>query len=94
MSEIEELEYNRAAFQILSSILGKLVPDFWKTSSITQWPFSRVRREGIDDRRVILRGALLVPIVMASAAALLGLMSWNRTPQSHGARVSANICDY
>ena len=28
----------------------------------TQWPFLRVRREGIDDRRVILRGALLVPI--------------------------------
>jgi hypothetical protein len=34
MSEIEELEYKRAAFQILSSILGELVPDFWKPASI------------------------------------------------------------
>jgi hypothetical protein len=30
MSEIEELEYKRAAFQMLSSILGEVVPDFWK----------------------------------------------------------------
>ena len=36
MSEIEELEYKRAAFQILSSILGELVPDFRKTL-IDQW---------------------------------------------------------
>jgi hypothetical protein len=31
MSESEELEYKRAALRILSSILGELVPDFWKT---------------------------------------------------------------
>ena len=31
-------------------------------SVATQWPFSGVRRGGLDDRRVILRGALLVPI--------------------------------
>jgi hypothetical protein len=36
MSQIEELEYKRAAFQILSSILAELVPDFWKTL-IDQW---------------------------------------------------------
>ena len=36
MSEIEELEYKHAAFQILSSILGELVPEFWKTL-IYQW---------------------------------------------------------
>ena len=36
MTEIEELEYNRAAFQILSSILDELVLDFWKTL-IDQW---------------------------------------------------------
>jgi hypothetical protein len=36
MSEIEELEYKRDPFQILSSILGELVPDFWKTL-IDQW---------------------------------------------------------
>jgi hypothetical protein len=36
MSEAEELEYKRAALQILSSILGDLVPDFWK-SLIDQW---------------------------------------------------------
>jgi hypothetical protein len=36
MNEIEELEYNRAAFQLLSSILGELVPDFWKTLT-DQW---------------------------------------------------------
>jgi hypothetical protein len=34
MSEIDELEYKRAAFQILSSILGELVPDFWRPSSM------------------------------------------------------------
>ena len=36
MSEIEELEYKRGAFRILSAILGELVPDFWKTL-IDQW---------------------------------------------------------
>ena len=36
MSESEELEYKRAALRILSSILGELVPDFWKTL-IDQW---------------------------------------------------------
>src|SRR5215831_17433035 len=36
MSETEKLEYKRAALQILSSILGELVPDFWKTL-IDQW---------------------------------------------------------
>jgi hypothetical protein len=36
MSESEELEYERAALQILSSILGELVSDFWKTLS-EQW---------------------------------------------------------
>lgn len=36
MNEIEELEYKRSAFQILSSILGELVPDFWKTLT-DQW---------------------------------------------------------
>jgi hypothetical protein len=36
MSESEELEYKRAALQILRSILGELVPDFWKTL-IDQW---------------------------------------------------------
>ena len=36
MSEIEELEYKRAALQILRSILGESVPDFWKTL-IDQW---------------------------------------------------------
>jgi hypothetical protein len=36
MSESEELEYKSAALQILSSILGELVPDFWKTL-IDQW---------------------------------------------------------
>ena len=36
MSEIEELEYKHAAFQILSSILGELVPDFWK-NLVDQW---------------------------------------------------------
>ena len=30
----EELEYKRAALQILSSILGELVPDFWKTLTV------------------------------------------------------------
>jgi hypothetical protein len=29
MSKTEELEYKRAALEILSSILGELVPDFW-----------------------------------------------------------------
>jgi hypothetical protein len=36
MSESEELEYKRAALQILSSILDELVPNFWKTL-IDQW---------------------------------------------------------
>ena len=36
MSETDKLEYNCAALQILSSILGELVPDFWKTL-IDQW---------------------------------------------------------
>jgi hypothetical protein len=36
MSESEELEYKSAALQILSSILGALVRDFWKTL-IDQW---------------------------------------------------------
>ena len=36
MSEIEELEYKRVAFQMLGSILGELVSDFWKTL-IDQW---------------------------------------------------------
>jgi hypothetical protein len=36
MSESEELEYKSAALQILSSILGELVRDFWKTL-IDQW---------------------------------------------------------
>ena len=36
MSEIDGRDYKRAAFQILSSILGELVPDFWKTL-IDQW---------------------------------------------------------
>jgi hypothetical protein len=33
MSESEEVEYKRATLRILrlSSILGELVPDFWKT---------------------------------------------------------------
>jgi len=36
MGETEELEYKRAALQILSSILGELIPDFWRTL-IDQW---------------------------------------------------------
>jgi len=36
MGETEELEYRRAALQILSSILGELIPDFWQTL-IDQW---------------------------------------------------------
>jgi hypothetical protein len=36
MSETEELEYKRAALQVLRSILGELVPDFRKTL-IDQW---------------------------------------------------------
>ena len=36
MSESEELEYKRAPLRILSSILGELVPDFWKTL-VDQW---------------------------------------------------------
>jgi hypothetical protein len=36
MSESEELEYKRAALQILSSILSELIPDFWQTL-IDQW---------------------------------------------------------
>jgi hypothetical protein len=36
MSESEELQYKSAALQIVSSILGELVPDFWKTL-IDQW---------------------------------------------------------
>jgi len=45
MSESEKLEYKRAALQILSSILGELVPDFWK-SLIDQW--EREGRPGIS----------------------------------------------
>ena len=45
MSESEELEYKRVALQILSSILGELVPDFWK-SLIDQW--EREGRPGIS----------------------------------------------
>ena len=50
MSDIEELEYNRAAFQILSSILDELVLDFWKTL-IDQW--EQEGRPGVSpvDRR-------------------------------------------
>ena len=50
MSETEELEYRRAALQILSSILSELVPDFWKTL-IDQW--EQEGRPGISpiDRR-------------------------------------------
>ena len=50
MSESEELEYKRAVFQILNSILGELVPDFWKTL-IDQW--KQEGRHGISpvDRR-------------------------------------------
>ena len=53
MSEIEELEYKRAAFQILSSILGELVPDFWKTL-IDQW--EQEGRPGVSpvDRQYLL----------------------------------------
>ena len=36
MSETEALDYIRAELQILNSILGELVPDFWKTL-IDQW---------------------------------------------------------
>ena len=36
MGETEELAYKRAALQILNSILGELVPDFWQTL-IDQW---------------------------------------------------------
>ena len=36
MSETEKLEYKRAALQILNSVLGELVPNFWKTL-IGQW---------------------------------------------------------
>jgi hypothetical protein len=45
MSESEDLEYKRAALQILSSILGELVPDFWRTL-IDQW--EREGRPGIS----------------------------------------------
>jgi hypothetical protein len=45
MSESGELEYKRAALQILSPILGELVPDFWK-SLIDQW--EREGRPGIS----------------------------------------------
>ena len=50
MSETEELEYRRAALQILSSILSELVPDFWK-SLTDQW--EQEGRPGISpiDRR-------------------------------------------
>ena len=53
MSEIEELEYKRTAFQILSSILGELVPDFWKTL-IDQW--EQEGRPGVSpvDRQYLL----------------------------------------
>jgi hypothetical protein len=50
MSQTDELEYKRAALQILKSILSELVPDFWKTL-IDQW--EQEGRPGISpvDRR-------------------------------------------
>jgi hypothetical protein len=36
MGETEGLDYKRTALEILSGILGELVPDFWKTL-IDQW---------------------------------------------------------
>jgi hypothetical protein len=50
MSETEELEYKRAALQILNSVLGELVPIFWK-NLIAQW--EQEGRPGISpvDRR-------------------------------------------
>ena len=50
MSETEALDYLRAELQILNSILGGLVPDFWKTL-IDQW--KKEGRHGISpvDRR-------------------------------------------
>ena len=45
MSETEALDYIRAELQILNSILGELVPDFWK-SLIDQW--EREGRPGIS----------------------------------------------
>jgi hypothetical protein len=61
MSESEELEYKRAALQILSSILGELVPDFWKTL-IDQW--EREGRPGISpvDRQYSLDELLKMAI--------------------------------
>jgi hypothetical protein len=50
MSETEALDCMRAELQILISILGELVPDFWKTL-IDQW--KKEGRHGISpvDRR-------------------------------------------
>jgi hypothetical protein len=50
MSETEALDCMRAELQILNSILGELVPDFWKTL-IDQW--KKEGRHGISpvDRR-------------------------------------------
>jgi hypothetical protein len=50
INETGALEYKRAQLQILNSILGELVPDFWKTL-IEQW--ERERRPGTSpvDRR-------------------------------------------
>ena len=50
MSESEELEYKSAALQILSSILGELVPDFWKTL-IDQWEQEGRPGPSPDDRQ-------------------------------------------
>jgi hypothetical protein len=50
MNETEALDYMRAELQILNSILGESVPDFWKTL-IDQW--KQEGRHGISpvDRR-------------------------------------------
>jgi hypothetical protein len=50
MSETEALDYMRTELQILNSILGELVTDFWKTL-IDQW--KKEGRHGISpvDRR-------------------------------------------
>jgi hypothetical protein len=53
MSETEALDYVRAELQILNSILGESVTDFWKTL-IDQW--KQEGRRGISraDRRYSL----------------------------------------
>jgi len=53
MGETEELEYKRAALQILSSILGELVPDFWQTL-IDQWEQEGRRGTSPVDRQYAL----------------------------------------